>query len=84
MPWLHSLVVQVTALTVKQPARFGFGGGADPCSATAPGPGNAEVWGLLLPRAGQTATLSPGAGRSGERGQPPAEGNLDAAPNSGC
>lgn len=48
MPWLPSLIVQVT-FTVKQPARFGLGAGADPRSGTAPRPGNAEVWGLLLP-----------------------------------
>jgi len=27
MPWLNSLAVQVTAFTVKQPARFGLGDG---------------------------------------------------------
>ena len=86
MPWLNSLAVQVTAFTVKQPARFGLGdgGGWPPqCHST---------WARQLAGEGGccylehswTDILSPGAGRSGERGQPPAKDNLDATANSGC
>lgn len=53
LPWPPPLVAQVTTFTVKQPARFGFGrGGAAAALSTAR----------------RTAILSPGAGRSGERG----------------
>lgn len=79
MPWPHSLVVQIITFRIHQPARFGFKGREGwllQCHSTQAKQCRSVKAAAPSSTVGQTDTLSPGAGRAGERRQRPAKGSL--------